>query len=194
MSFDPVWEQIHKDRPWGQYPKEDVVRWVARNYYNVPERWKVKFLDLGCGSGAHTWYLRREGFSCIGMDGSKSAIQRLGSGGIVGDVVNLPFDNSSLDCVIDVACICHNGWTDAKKIVREAARVLKPDGKIFSVMPTSRCARQPYLDKGDVIFPTDVQAKVLFMPEFDVRINWTGFSEGSYTVHHWLISGIKVGA
>jgi SAM-dependent methyltransferase len=194
MSFSKVWEEIHSKRIWGRYPKEDVVRWVARNYYSHPERWRVNFLDLGCGSGATSWYLKREGFSCVGIDGSPSAVAHLGSDGVVGDVVNLPFDDNSFDCVIDVACICHNEICDAKDIVNEAHRVLKPKGRIFSVMPTDSCARQPYDGKGKVIFLNEHQVADLFSPEFVTEVNWTGFSERSYTVYHWLISGIKVGA
>ena len=193
MSFDPVWEQIHLNRPWGQYPSEQVVRWVAKNFYSHPERWRLKFLDIGCGAGANSWYLRREGFTCVGIDGSPSAVKRAGPGAIVGDVINLPFPDSEFDCVIDVACICHNNLQDAKRIVLEAHRVLKKGGRIFSIMPTQDCARKPYDGKGKVIFLDEQEAALLFHPEFETEINWTGFSEGSYNVYHWLISGIRIG-
>ena len=58
------------------YPTEHVIRFIARNYYNVPERGKIKILDFGCGTGAHTWYLAREGFDAYAFDGSESAIRR----------------------------------------------------------------------------------------------------------------------
>lgn len=29
-----LWENIHANQEWGKYPSEQVVRFVARNYYN----------------------------------------------------------------------------------------------------------------------------------------------------------------
>ena len=50
-SFDNEWEKIHSTQEWGQYPSESVIRFVARNYYRVPDRKQLKFLDFGCGGG-----------------------------------------------------------------------------------------------------------------------------------------------
>lgn len=75
-SIDPKWEEIHRNREWGKYPTEYVIRFVARNYYNFPIRQRVKILDYGCGGGSHTWYLAREGFDTYAFDGSQSAIQK----------------------------------------------------------------------------------------------------------------------
>lgn len=60
-SFSEEWEKIHSTQEWGRYPSETVIRFIARNYYKT-EREKIKILDFGCGAGAHTWYLAREGF------------------------------------------------------------------------------------------------------------------------------------
>jgi hypothetical protein len=35
MAWDPVWEDIDRSRPWGQYPGEDVIRFVAGNFYRA---------------------------------------------------------------------------------------------------------------------------------------------------------------
>ena len=59
----------------GEYLSEHVIRFVARNYYNT-DRSKVRILDFGCGQGAHTWYLAREGFDTYAFDGSSSAIKK----------------------------------------------------------------------------------------------------------------------
>ena len=61
-SIDPIWEKIHSTQAWGAYPSEHVIRFVTRNYYSAENRRAIKILDFGCGQGAHTWYLSREGF------------------------------------------------------------------------------------------------------------------------------------
>jgi 2-polyprenyl-3-methyl-5-hydroxy-6-metoxy-1,4-benzoquinol methylase len=76
-SWDPAWEEIHKSRKLGKYPPEELVRFVARKYYKVSSREAFRFFDLGCGLGAASWYLAREGFTVFGIDGSKSSIERV---------------------------------------------------------------------------------------------------------------------
>lgn len=73
-AMDPVWDEIHSLRTWGEYPAEHVIRFVARNYYQT-DRSKVKILDFGCGAGAHTWFLAREGFDTYAFDGFPYAVE-----------------------------------------------------------------------------------------------------------------------
>ena len=87
--MDKIWEEIHGNQPWGKYPQEYVIRFVARNYYNR-DRKSVKILDFGCGQGANTWYLAREGFDTYAFDGSENAVlkcsERLKNEGLTADI------------------------------------------------------------------------------------------------------------
>ena len=74
-TFDKAWEKVHREREWGKYPSEDIIRFVARNYYRE-NRTEIKILDIGCGQGANTWYLAKEGFQTYGFYGSESAINK----------------------------------------------------------------------------------------------------------------------
>lgn len=74
-SFCETWEKIHREQEWGKYPSENVIRFIARNYYNT-EREKIKILDFGCGGGAHTWFLARERFDVYAFDGSPTAVEK----------------------------------------------------------------------------------------------------------------------
>lgn len=139
-TFDEIWEEIHKELEWGKYPPEDVIRFIARNFYKL-DREKTKILDFGCGTGAVTWYVAREGFDAYGFDGSKTAIEkaskRMSEEGVkaklyVADAGNIPFENNYFDAVIDSAVIYANKITDIKNILNEIKRVLKDGGKIFS--------------------------------------------------------------
>lgn len=139
--WNPGWDELFASTVWGKYPCEDLIRFVARRYYRVPERAGVRFLEIGCGPGANLWYLAREGFDVTGLDGSARALaqakERLAAEGLSvrlhrGDAMELPFADGTFDAVIDVECLYANSWADSRTIVEEVLRVLKPGGWLFS--------------------------------------------------------------
>lgn len=136
-----VWEDIHATHEWGKYPSEHVIRFVARNYYRK-KRSNIKILDFGCGAGANTFFLAREGFDVYAFDGAPSAVrkanrylQEQGYNDVHFTVQNgrdLEYTDNYFDCVIDNVCICSNIMTDIKEMYKEIYRVLKPQGKIYT--------------------------------------------------------------
>ncbi len=143
MAWDKTWEDIYKKKNWGKYPNEELIKFIARNFYSNLSRSKIKILEIGCGPGANMWYMGREKFEIHGIDGSRTAvkkcIKRLNAevkdwkGKIqVGDIVNIPYPDNFFDAVVDLEAITHNSFEDSIKIYNEAFRVLKKKGKIFS--------------------------------------------------------------
>lgn len=115
-SWDSNWEKIFKAQEWGKYPSENLIQFVARNFYKK-NRAEVKLLEVGCGTGANIWYMSREGFNVSGIDGSDTAIkiaqermknENLNARLIVGDIISLPFDNMEFDAIIDNECLYSN--------------------------------------------------------------------------------------
>lgn len=150
MAWDPKWEEIFKSRSWGKYPPEELVRFFARNFYQVADRKSVRVLEVGCGAaGGAACFLGAEGFDYYGVDGSPEAIKiskkyfedRGLSGHFhVADALDLPFEDSFFDCVVDVGCFCCNSVEDTRRILTETRRVLKDGGSHFSFMtPTNKC-------------------------------------------------------
>lgn len=149
MAWDPVWESIYRSRDWGRYPPEELVRFMARHYYSAPERAKVRVLDLGCGPGSGaSWFVAREGFTLSGIDASPTAIAkaraRFSREGLVGDfrtgaIDQLPWQDGYFDAVIDNGCLTCNSEHDTVVIVAEVQRVLKTDGRHFSITPKAGC-------------------------------------------------------
>lgn len=139
-SWDPVWEDVFRNSEWGKYPGESLIQFIARNFYkrNRPE---VKLLEVGCGTGANVWYMSREGFDVTGIDGSETAIKKgitrfhdesLNAKLIVGDIINLPFEDQVFDGVIDVECLYCNNTINTERILLEIRRVLKTGGLFYS--------------------------------------------------------------
>jgi SAM-dependent methyltransferase len=138
------WEEIHRSRPWGRWPAEEVVRALA------PMRGAdLVVLDLGCGGGAQLWYLAREGFRPVGLDVAFAAVtrsrDRLAEEGLAaplaqGDGRRLPFRASSFDLVLDVQALSCLHDTDVPGAWREVARVLRPGGRFVTIGFTRRTA------------------------------------------------------
>lgn len=148
MPFDAAWERIHHERKWGSYPKEELVRWASVRKDTIR-----RVLDLGSGQGSATWFLTREGFVPVAIDGSFSALQKargrleadgLPYQGVLGTFTQLPFMAHCFDAVVDVVSSAHNSLDDMGRIFTEVARVLKPGGNLFSVLPTNRCSRRTF--------------------------------------------------
>jgi len=146
MTWDPVWEAVYQSRPWGQYPGEDVIRFVKGNFSAAVDRAKVRLLEVGSGAGANLWFMAREGFCVHGIEGSETAVRltqdrldrecpewRHAGGQVqVGDMVRLPYPDGFFDAVLDVVAVCYSSFDEARRVYAELARVTKPGGKLFS--------------------------------------------------------------
>jgi SAM-dependent methyltransferase len=220
MTWDPIWEKMFRSRPWGKYPSEPLIRFVARNFYAAPDRSQIRLCELGCGPGANLWYMAREGFSVFGIDGSETAIhiarERLNAecpgwtGELqTGDFVRLPYPDGVFDGVIDHEGFCCASFEDAKAAYREVWRVLKPGGKFFSRAFATGCVGEGtgepagynawYVTKG----PTADEGLVRFTALEDIEVllgalrqtslelaTWT-MNDRQDEVREWLIEAVK---
>jgi SAM-dependent methyltransferase len=146
MTWDPVWEAVYRSRTWGQYPGEDVVRFVKGNFANAPDRGQVCLLEVGSGAGANLWFMAREGFCVHGIDASETAVgltrerldrecegwQRAGGRVQVGELTDLPYPDDFFDAVLDVVAVCYCDFDEARRAYSELARVTKVGGRLFS--------------------------------------------------------------
>ena len=96
-----------------------------------------KALDLGCGTGIFTIWLAKQGLDVTGIDLSsemlakareKAQRQDLAIHWIQADINRLPFDRETFDLVI--GNIVLEFVENPEKVVAEALRVLKKDGRL----------------------------------------------------------------
>jgi SAM-dependent methyltransferase len=147
MTWDPVWEQVFSSRDWGRYPGEDLIRFVARNFFATADRGATRILEVGSGPGANLWFVAREGFAVYGMEGSATAAAisrrrldsecpgwsgRSGGGEVVtGDIMQLPWPEAHFHAAIDAEAVYCNDFEDSRRIYEEMHRVTRPGGKLF---------------------------------------------------------------
>lgn len=217
-SWDKVWDNVFLSQEWGKYPSENLIQFVARNFYKK-KREQIKILEVGCGTGANIWYIARERFSAYGIDGSKVALEigreRLQKEGLhadltVGDIVKLPYKNDQFDAVIDNECIYANNANNSKKILAEIYRVLKPAGLLYSrtfsdkmyvgkqnkkhgEYEYSEISDGPLAGKGFTRLSSEKTIKRLYSKFIDLNIDFLNCSvyNRAFTTNEWIIIGKK---
>lgn len=141
---DEVWDRIFRERAWGRWPAEEVVRAVART-----GRTNLRVLEVGCGAGAQLWYLAHESHRAVGLDFAPAALdqatRRLADEGLRvpllrGDARALPFADAAFDLVLDVEAWSCLPEAAAAASWHEAGRVLAPGGTLVSLGFTLRTA------------------------------------------------------
>ena len=94
-------------------------------------------IDLGCGYGNDTLYLRERGYTVLSCDLSKEALRRLACFidkplTIQLDMLDgLPFHRASTRVIIADLSIHYFRWEDTERIVKEIERVLVHDGYLL---------------------------------------------------------------
>lgn len=113
------------------------------SFYLV-NRWKElgfsEFLDLGCGMGRHSILFGLNNFIVHCFDISEEALnktkewaerEKLSFEYKQGDMLELPYDNNSIDCILCRNVISHTDTEGIKKVISELNRVLKKDGECY---------------------------------------------------------------
>ncbi len=154
------WDKRYYHGRYNRYPFTEVVSFMMGGYAKVPDRNKVKVLDLGCGGAHHLMFLAQEGFDYHGVDGAQESVdiasQRLSDAGFPTDTIvkatfdALPYEADTMDAVIDRGAITCNNKADIPALLTEVRRVLKPGGRFFStILNIESSAKNGAKDLGD---------------------------------------------
>lgn len=101
----------------------------------------ARLLDVSCGEGEFLSFARRAGYSTSGIDFSLAALQKFGQHGaaaipaVAANAQRLPFADASFDLVTNIGSLEH--YFDPAQGVREMARVLRPGGTAFVLVPNA---------------------------------------------------------
>ncbi|MBU4338226.1 class I SAM-dependent methyltransferase [Patescibacteria group bacterium] len=92
-----------------------------------------KILDIGCGTGAFARLFEKENYFGIDIlpDYIEYAKKNNKGSFQVMDATDLKFPNEHFDRVLIMAVLHHLNDEDSNKVIREAKRVLKPNGQIL---------------------------------------------------------------
>jgi ubiquinone/menaquinone biosynthesis C-methylase UbiE len=125
------WDKIYKSI-WDRKIKYDL--WLDK-YENILIKSKdIPIIDLGCGFGNDTLYLKERGYDVISCDFSEEALQRLSN--CIDNLTvkcfdlkeGLPFESNYAKIIISDLSLHYFAWNDTEKILKEIDRVLMDDG------------------------------------------------------------------
>lgn len=133
-SQKEVWNKIYKfigDR------KLKYDLWLDKYESILIKSKDIPVIDLGCGSGNDTLYLKERGYKVISCDFSEKALEGLNN--LIADLNaecfdmqdGLPFESSSARVVISDLSLHYFTWSDTEKILGEIKRVLMKDGVLL---------------------------------------------------------------
>lgn len=188
-----TWDAIFASRQWGQYPGEDVIRFVKGNFTKGD-----RVLDAGCGPGANLWLLAREGISAHGVDSSARAIEqaqaRMNAEGLranlhCADFQSIPYPSNSFNGALDIASIACCAAQDARQAYAELARVTQPGGKLFARMFEQGCT--PIEGCGHIRYTKDSEVPDLLQGWEVDRIERSSFTDRGRDIRHLLVYGVK---
>jgi SAM-dependent methyltransferase len=136
-------------------------------------------LEIGCGTGVRAGLVRELGWAPAGIDLS-AAMLRYARGrlpAVLADAGRLPLPDRCLPAVITV--MAHTDMPGYPAVLREAARVLRPDG-VFVHVGVHPCFCGGFADRSD-------PAAVVIRP---------GYLDAHWTKASWTTNGVrdKVGA
>ena len=149
-----------------QYPNEELIRFISRNFsgLNKIKKKKIKILETGCGSGGNIWMLAEQGYNTYGIDLSAYSVKiaqnnlkkkKLKSKIIQGDMLKLPYKNNFFDSIVDVFSSCHLTTNQGLEFLEICNKKLKKNGFFFSYFPTKKSKmfknkKNIYLDKNTI--------------------------------------------
>jgi len=115
---DKIYEHHFLTRGWGKYPPEEVIRFFmfAREKLGYSG---LKALDIGCGIGACSWFMAKEGAIVTAMDGAPSGIKN----------VNKLAREFGVDAKIE---IIHGDITKPKRFLTSAYDILLDSYAVYS--------------------------------------------------------------
>lgn len=180
--------KMAESKAWN-WNKENNPIWLtpSEESYYIANHWKEcgykDILDFGCGLGRHSIFFAKQGFQVSAFDLSLEGVkhlenwaknERLDINITIADMLRLPYEDNSFDCVFAYHVISHTDTTGMKRIVSEVSRILKPGGEIYLTLCSKETwsfkdAGYPKIDENTVVKTADGPEKGI--PHFYVTLS-----------------------
>jgi SAM-dependent methyltransferase len=215
-------EDMVKSKAWNwELADEDIWNIPSEDVYYYVHRWKeAKYkdlLDLGCGLGRNGILFAKNGFEVHAFDLSKDAINSVNEKNIelnlniktsLGDMLDLPYDDESFDCLLSYHVISHTDSAGIIKVIDEIDRVLRRNGEFYLTLCSKdsfsfKSGKYEKIDENSVIklegpeagiphFFVDLDDIKRLFAKFElIKIRHTYDIFSDYTGSHYFLLGKK---
>jgi 2-polyprenyl-3-methyl-5-hydroxy-6-metoxy-1,4-benzoquinol methylase len=192
---EQAWENTHKKEVWAPVPQINFLAFMARYYWG---RTELEFLDLGCGTGANSGFLIKNGFKVTAVDFSESACTALSNQFssdrlkvINADITILELDVESFDCVIAAGVLECLELDEARCLFRKVEKWLKPGGRLYALV----LSELPRLYRPELklrSYSLEELHYINCMNGIISPVAMYGFYDGELKLtHHWVLSSEK---
>jgi len=132
--WSEVWNESSFLKKYYEANSNKILNKVFSKYLNN----NYKIIEAGCGLGHWVHVLSEQRFNVIGIDYCKEivneVVKNLNINLKYGDVLNLEFPDNEFDCYISFG-VAEHLKEGPQLLLKEAKRVLKPEGIIFISVP-----------------------------------------------------------
>jgi 2-polyprenyl-6-hydroxyphenyl methylase/3-demethylubiquinone-9 3-methyltransferase len=135
----------------------------------------LSILDLGCGKGRFARHLARAGARVVGVDLSAGMLhQAQGIDRVQAAGSSLPLKSGSFDSAIAIEVLQHVAPRSLESVVREAARVLRPGGRLVVIdrNATALDLKRPWLPSLVVKRIDELRGRWMYRPGDPAREHW----------------------
>lgn len=120
-----------------KYNKPQYDLWLDNHKEILNTTKNQTIIDLGCGAGGDTLYLKERGYSVLSCDNSDEALASVKNNIPDAEIKNiniakeLPFKDNSIQLIIADLSLHYFNDKTTKKIINEIKRVLKPNAYLI---------------------------------------------------------------
>jgi SAM-dependent methyltransferase len=128
------------------YGRYQLFEEIDRVMMRLPKGARV--LDLGCGTGHFSDYIRRQGHDVVGLDPSRKMLEFARANFphmefIEGYSNNMPFPTEHFDCIVSIEVLRYLNAAEVIRSYEEMRRILRPGG-IILVTHVNRLSTEGY--------------------------------------------------
>ncbi|CAM3709822.1 class I SAM-dependent methyltransferase [Marinicrinis lubricantis] len=144
------WEQVYKEL---DVKELQYDAWLDKYEAELQRSISVPIIDLGCGLGNNTLYLKERGYKVISCDYSEEALSKLKKLISNSDVrqfdmtEGIPFEDNSAGVIIADLSLHYFPKDVTFKILEEIRRVLKEDGLLLCRVNSNRDVNYGAIDQ-----------------------------------------------
>ena len=175
------WNELNQGRQ-ALTADNHLARFIGRRYLPL-SNWDFRVLDIGPGKhGANQTYLENLGMHVFSVDIADVRAN------FHGDITRCGFLPESFNAILDINTLCHVKGMDYSKFTQW----LRPNGRMFSIMPMYDTWRGHLEGKGYVWCPSRHELDAIFGENFSrVDIDKASYTFEGNTYTSWLIEAQK---